>query len=99
MCEAAMTFCGLIRAQPNGDPLDYDRWCALVRRRTDRVQRAPRNGTNPKTGEPVTIYPHPDAASVVIDRQIVGSVYWSMSEGNEIIVIGQADVTAALGRK
>ncbi len=68
-----------IRPKPDGPPLSYEAWCRLVKKRPQLVPAEPVVGKNPKTGEPMTIYPRPDSASIVFDGRKVGGVHWSLS--------------------
>jgi hypothetical protein len=87
-----MQFFGAIRAKVGGPPITYDRWCEYVRRRSDLARSAPRTGRNPKTGEPMTIRPRPDGATVVIDGRKIGNVGWSLSGEDEVIVSGDPEL-------
>jgi hypothetical protein len=40
------------------------------------------------TGQPMTIYPRPDGAAVVVGGREIGDVAWSQSGEDEVIVSG-----------
>jgi len=89
-----------IRPKPNGPPLTYEAWCDLVKRRGEFIRPKPVVGKLPTTGEPMTIYPRPDGAAVVIDGRNVGGVHWSLSgEEDEVILSGQADFILPLANE
>src|SRR5262245_62092186 len=85
-----MDFFGVIRGKAGGRPFTYDGWCEVVRSRADLVQSAPRTGRNPATGESVTIHPRRDSATVIVNGQELGHVYWSFSGEDEVVVTGEA---------
>jgi hypothetical protein len=81
---------GVIRGNSSGPTLDFDAWCALVRRRPELVQPPARTVPNPfKKGELMTVRPSADAADVVVDGRKVGLMHWSMDGRPEIIVSGE----------
>ena len=83
-----MDFYGVIRAKVGGRPITYDGWCEFVRSRPELVRATPRTGRNPKTGEPMTIYPRQDGAKVVINGHEIGHVGWSLTGEDEVIFNG-----------
>jgi hypothetical protein len=87
-----MDFYGIIRARDGGPPLTYEAWCEFVARRKDLVRATPRTGRNPKTGEPLVIRPRPDGATIVVNGEKLGSVGWSLSGADEVVVSGNRDL-------
>jgi hypothetical protein len=73
---------------PKSDAVAFTReaWCQLVRHRREFRRHGPRKATNPFTGEEMTVNTTDDAAEVVREGRVVGSVYWSMSDEQLVIV-------------
>jgi len=89
-----------IRPVPDGPPLTYEAWCDLVEQRAEFVRPKPVVGKLPTTGDPLTIYPRPDGAAVVIAGQRVGGVHWSLSgDEDEVILSGDADFMLPLANE
>ena len=67
---------------PDADSIGFtrERWCELVISRAEFKRPTPKDTTNPFTGEAMTVFPPEDAADVVFDGNVVGKVYWSMSD-------------------
>jgi hypothetical protein len=67
---------------PVGDGVGFTReaWCQLVASRPEFQRPPDREGRNPFTGKTVTFRPTPDTATVLLNGQAIGNVYWSMSE-------------------
>jgi hypothetical protein len=95
----AVEFFGLIRMRPGGRTITYDGWCDFVCRRPDFVRGKPVQGKNPVTGEPITIFPRPDGASVIKDGKEIANVGWSLSGPDEVILSGERSVVISLGRE
>ena len=84
--------------RPGGPAITYEGWCDFVRKRPDFVRAKPVQGKNPLTGEPITIYPGPDGASVMKDGKAVVHVGWSQSGTDEVILSGERSQVISLGR-
>jgi hypothetical protein len=67
---------------PIGDASGFTReaWNQLVASRPEFRHHSPRQARNPFTGEAMILPQSPDAAEIIVDGRIVGTVYWSMSE-------------------
>ncbi len=81
-----------IRPKPDGPSLTYEAWCDLVEQRAELVRPKPVVGKFPTTGEPMTFFPRPDGAAVVIGGREVGGVHWSLSgDEDEVILSGEGE--------
>lgn len=94
-----MDFFALIRSRSGGQAITFDKWCDFVRRRSDFVRAEPVQGKNPLTGEPITIYPRPDGASVIKDGRTIVHLGWSQSGIDEIILSGDRHEVIFLARQ
>ena len=61
-------------------PFTHGGWCELVARRLEFRLCASRQVKNLFTGGSIGVQPRPDTAEVVVGTEVVGHVYWSMSE-------------------
>jgi len=94
-----MEFFGLIRMRPGGPAITYDGWCDFVRSRPDFVRAKPAQGRNPLSGEPITIYPRPDRASVMKHGKPAVNVGWSESGTDEVVLSGERSEVISIGRE
>jgi hypothetical protein len=90
--QYSMEFAGIIESPPDPPGLDKSQWLDVIASRVDLLPAEPRQGTNPFTREPMTIYPRPDYARLVVNGQEVGSFSWAENEENVLIVSGDIDV-------
>jgi hypothetical protein len=51
------------------------------------------------SGEPITIRPRPDGASVMVNGKVVAHVGWSQSGADEVTLSGERALVASLGRE
>lgn len=79
-----------IRAKSGCPPLEYNEWCAFIRQRPELLLPVPRVGPKPGSNELITYRPRPDAASIVIDGEEIGSVGWSLDGSDQAIVDGES---------
>ena len=89
-------FVGVIKADPDPPGINRARWIALIQDHPNLMRLEPREGINPFTREPITIYPKPDSAKVVVDGREVGMMETCQSGANEISVWGDAGIVAPL---
>ena len=66
---------------------------------TGFVRAKPIQGKHPLTGEPITIRPRPDGASVILDGKVVAHVGWTQSGTDEVILSGDRATVVSLGRE
>jgi len=88
-----------IRAKTGEPSLSNEKWPELITVRPELVLPTPQPGWHPITKQPITIYPRPDCATVVIDGQKKGRVYWSPKGEKEVIVCGEADYVLPLAEE
>ena len=87
-----MDFAGTIEPVSDSRPLDPHEWQRLIECRADLVRPAPHEGINPFTRKPITLYPDPNAADLLVRGQRTGSFGWAENEENAIIVWGELNL-------
>ncbi|MBC7818401.1 MAG: hypothetical protein IAG10_16060 [Planctomycetaceae bacterium] len=90
---------GVIRAERDPPGINHDRWVALIDKHPNLLHPPPIEGINSFTRGPMIAHPRPDVASVVIEGQEIGMMYWSENEANQINVFGDSQTVAQLAHE
>jgi hypothetical protein len=91
-------YLGEIIANSDTPGFSRSRWIELIQQHSNLQRGRPIEGINPFTREPLTYHPAPDSASVVVDDEDVGTMFWAPDESNTIVVCGEATVVIPVAR-
>lgn len=90
---------GMIVAESSTKPILSERWVEILREHPNLVSPGLREGINPFTKKPMTIFPRMGVSTVVIDGREVGRLKWRGAGENTILVFGEPSSVGPLARE